>query len=209
MLERLLASKRQQMSGSLALLALQLVSSPMSTPQVFVRTAVSGFDKRVAEASADSWSNQSPCAEWTARHVVEHVANNLRRVTVGLGGAASPEVDPVEDIVGAWNATRDGFLAAVDTADMEKNVDGPMGPMPAGQLLQRLITTDVLIHTWDLARAVGGDESLSQELVEGAYGGLKPMDTMIRRPGVFGDKAPCPVGADLQTEFLTFLGRSV
>ncbi len=108
----------------------------------------------------------------------------------------------------AWNGTRDGLLAALLTADMSKMMDGPFGPMPAEQLLGRIITADTLVHTWDLARATGGDESLPADLIDGAYSGLKPMDAMIRRPGVFGDKIEV-AGADLQTEFLSFLGRKV
>jgi hypothetical protein len=33
------------------------------------------------------------------------------------------------------------------------------------------------------------------------------MDQMIRQPNVFGPKLDPPIGADLQTEFLFFLGR--
>jgi uncharacterized protein (TIGR03086 family) len=69
--------------------------------------------------------------------------------------------------------------------------------------------TDVLVHTWDLARAVGGDEQLDADAVAAAYSGLKPMDAMIRQPGVFGPKVDTPAGADVQTEFLNFLGRTV
>ena len=47
----------------------------------------------------------------------------------------------------------------------------------------------------------------NEELVRQAYDGLRPMDAMIRQPGVFGAKLEPPAGADLQTEFLYFLGR--
>jgi uncharacterized protein (TIGR03086 family) len=173
-----------------------------------VQQIVHGFDQRVQAVSADAWTNQSPCDEWKARDVVVHVTNNLRRVTAGLGGPASNEVTVDEDIRAAWNGTRDNLLAALLTADMSATMDGPFGPMPAEQLLGRIITTDVLVHTWDLARATGGNESLPTEFIEGAYAGLKPMDAMIRGRGVFGDKIEVP-GADLQTEFLSFIGRKV
>jgi uncharacterized protein (TIGR03086 family) len=81
--------------------------------------------------------------------------------------------------------------------------------MPAEQMIGRLTCTDVLVHTWDLARAVGGDETLDADAVAGAFSGLKPMDAMIRMPGVFGPKVDAPSDADEQTEFLTFLGRTV
>jgi hypothetical protein len=66
---------------------------------------------------------------------------------------------------------------------------------------------DLLVHTWDLARAVGADDHLHEDSVHHAYEALKPMDAMIRQPNVFGPELEPPPGADLQTEFLYFLGR--
>ena len=164
----------------------------------------SGFDARVHAAPTGSWANQSPCADWKARDVVVHVANNLRRVS----GATLPEVAADDEIVAAWNATHQGLHSMLATADLSVTVDGPFGPMPLEQLLGRIISMDVLIHTWDLARAVGGDDRLDPAAVTGAYSGLKPMDAMIRRPGLFDAKVEPPAGADEQAEFLAFLGRT-
>jgi uncharacterized protein (TIGR03086 family) len=170
---------------------------------------VQQFDARVQAAPADSWGNAAPCDDWTARDVVVHVANNLNRLGNGLQGQPPVEVGADDDIVASWDATRDLFLSTVATADLSTELPGPFGPMPAEQLIGRLVCNDVLVHTWDLARAVGGDETLDQDAVAGAYSGLKPMDAMIRMPGVFGPKVESPEGADLQTEFLNFLGRTV
>jgi uncharacterized protein (TIGR03086 family) len=167
------------------------------------------FDKRVQAAPAEAWTAASPCDDWQARDVAVHVTNNLSGVGNGLQGGEGKQVGPDDDIVGAWNEARDTFLGAVASSDLSQTLPGPFGPMPAEQLIGRLISTDVLVHTWDLARAVGGDEQLDQEAVAGAYSGLKPMDAMIRQPGVFGDKVDAPEGADLQTQFLCFLGRKV
>ncbi|MFZ0121265.1 MAG: hypothetical protein WAN20_03420 [Pseudonocardiaceae bacterium] len=56
-------------------------------------------------------------------------------------------------------------------------------------------------------RATGLDERINADAVGHAYEGLKPMDAMMRGPGMFKDKVTPPPGADLQTEFLCFLGR--
>jgi uncharacterized protein (TIGR03086 family) len=170
---------------------------------------VNGFDARVQSASADSWTNQSPCSEWTARGVVEHVLGNARRITAGLTGSAPATLSDDEDIVTAWNSTRTAFLDTVSTADLSTEMPGPMGPMRADDMLGRFICNDFLVHTWDLARATGGDEQLDADAVAGVYAGLKPMDAMLRGRGVFGDKLEAPAGADLQTEYLMFLGRQV
>jgi uncharacterized protein (TIGR03086 family) len=94
-----------------------------------------------------------------------------------------------------------------DPEALAREIDGPVGKMPIGQLIGRFMTMDLLVHTWDLARAVGADEHLDEEAVRQAYETLKPMDAMIRRPNVFGPRLDPPPGADLQTEFLYFLGR--
>ncbi|MEY4231005.1 MAG: hypothetical protein RLZZ362_1854 [Actinomycetota bacterium] len=168
-----------------------------------------GFDARVQAAPADSWANPAPCEGWTARDVVTHVGNNLLGLGAALAGSEPRQISADEDIVAAWDEARDSFTAGLTTGDLTANVTGPFGPMPAGQLIGRFVATDLLVHTWDLARAVGGDETLPADIVAAAYSGLKPMDAMIRQPGVFGPKTEAPEGADLQTEFLCFLGRPV
>jgi uncharacterized protein (TIGR03086 family) len=167
-----------------------------------------GFDARVQAAAPDAWGNQSPCSEWTARDVVVHVGNNLKRLIAAMNGGEPTQIAADDDIVATWNSTLHDFLTTVPTADLSTNVPGPMGPMSLENLIGRFVCNDVLVHTWDLARAVGGDETLDADAVAGAYSGLKPMDAMIRRPGVFADKIERD-GVDLQTEFLAFLGRDV
>jgi uncharacterized protein (TIGR03086 family) len=169
---------------------------------------VGQFDARVQAAPADSWNNPAPCEGWTATDVVDHVAGAANRLTAGLTGTEPAAFDPA-DVLGSWAAARDGLLTTVVSADLSQTVSGPFGPQPAEQVIGRLVCTDVLVHTWDLARAVGGDEHLDQDAVAQAYSGLKPMDAMIRMPGVFGPRIDAPEGSDLQTEFLSFLGRAV
>jgi uncharacterized protein (TIGR03086 family) len=168
-----------------------------------------GFDARVRATDSSAWGNQSPCGDWTARDVVVHVANNLSRIGALLSSGAQVEVAADADIAAAWSSAQAQFIAGLSTGDLSQNVPGPFGPMPAEQLIGRLICNDVLVHTWDLARAVGGDESLDQGAVEGALSGLLPLDAMLRQPGVFGAKVEAPAGADAQTQLLCFLGRQV
>jgi hypothetical protein len=66
-----------------------------------------------------------------------------------------------------------------------------------------------LVHTWDVAVATGGDRVLEPSLVESAFAKMAPLDAMLRGEKTFGAKVEAPEGADLQTEFLCFLGRDV
>lgn len=179
----------------------------MPAALVIYRRIADAFTARVDGVSGDGWSAPSPCAGWTARDVVVHVIDAHRRL---VDGDRARPVGPDEDVATTWHQAYDAAkdLLAQPGA-LEAVRPGPFGPMPTEQLLTRLITTDILVHTWDLARATGQDERLDPEAVERAYSGLKPMDAMIRMPGVFGPKVTPPEGADLQTEFLCFLGRQV
>jgi uncharacterized protein (TIGR03086 family) len=128
------------------------------------------------------------------------IANVRGGESVPMGG----DEDPKE----AWQEASQAMNDITgDPAVLAKEMDGPTGKMAVGEIINRFVAMDVLVHTWDLAHTVGADEHLDEEAVRQAYEALKPMDAMIRQPGVFGPKVEPPAGADLQTEFLCFLGR--
>jgi uncharacterized protein (TIGR03086 family) len=180
----------------------------MTDVQNKYRQVASGFDAAVRASTPDKWEAQSPCEQWKARDVVAHVVGGHRRVVASVGGGESKPMGADEDPRRAWE---DSFRAIDEiTGDPETlatEIDGPFGRMPVGQIIGQFMTMDLLVHTWDLARAVGADEHLDEDSVRHAYEGLRPMDAMIRQPNAFGPKLEPPPGADLQTEFLYFVGR--
>lgn len=182
----------------------------MSDVQDAYRVVSSGFGAAVGAVGPGQWEAQAPCEGWKARDVVAHVVEGHRGVIAAVRGGQSAPLGDDEDPKQAWQEAS----AAIEeiTADPEalaKEIDGPTGKMAAGEIIRRFVTMDVLVHTWDLARAVGADERLDEGSVRHAYEALKPMDAMIRQPNVFGPRLEPPAGADLQTEFLSFLGRRV
>jgi uncharacterized protein (TIGR03086 family) len=167
-----------------------------------------GFDRRVRAVPAGQWDAQSPCDDWKARDVVAHVVTNYRSMAAqAMGGASRPmgvDEDPAEAWTDAYGQMQD-LLG--DPEMLSKTVSGPTGPTSVEQIVGALVAMDTHIHTWDLARAVGGDDRLDPDVVRFARGIMEPMDEMIRRPGVFGPKLEPPAGADEQTQLLYFLGR--
>jgi len=167
-----------------------------------------GFDARVQAAPDESWKAEAPCEGWKARDVVSHVVDNHRRLISGAKGGENIPMGLQDDPKQAWSEVFGEMKALTgDSKAMETVVDGPVGPMPLGQVLDNFVSMDVLIHTWDLARAVGGDEKLDPESVQRVHEAMTPMDSMIRQPGIFGPKLEPPAGADAQTSLLYFLGR--
>jgi uncharacterized protein (TIGR03086 family) len=180
----------------------------MTEVQDRYRRVSRGFDAAVRAVSPETWGSQSPCVRWSARDVVAHVVAGHRGVIAAVRGGGTEPLGADEDPKAAWvGASRALDDIAGDTHALAEEIDGPGGKMPAGEIVGRFVTMDLLVHTWDLARAVGGDERLDDDAVRDAYDALKPMDEMIRRPGVFGPRLDPPPGSDLQTEFLYFLGR--
>ncbi|HEV7999302.1 MAG TPA: maleylpyruvate isomerase family mycothiol-dependent enzyme, partial [Planctomycetaceae bacterium] len=145
---------------------------------------------------------------WKARDVVAHIVGGHRRIIANVKGAEPASLGADEDPKEAWeDASRAVDDITGDPEALSIEIDGPTGKMRVDEIIGRFVCMDVLVHTWDLARTVGADEHLDEELVRQAYDALQPMDAMIRQPGVFGAKLEPPAGADLQTEFLYFLGR--
>ncbi|HVA59204.1 MAG TPA: TIGR03086 family metal-binding protein [Mycobacteriales bacterium] len=180
----------------------------MTDVQDRYRQVSKGFDAAVKAVAPHQWEAQSPCEGWKARDVVAHVVAGHRGVIAGVRGGESKPLGGDEDPRQAWEAASRAIdEIAADPEVLAKEIDGPIGKMPAGQIIGRFVSMDLLVHTWDLARAVGADERLHEDSVSHAYEALKPMDDMIRQPNVFGPKLEPPAGADLQTEFLYFLGR--
>ena len=93
-----------------------------------------------------------------------------------------------------WHAVRDAALEALrQPGVMERTMPGRAGEVPVEMaLIPRL--SDVLVHTWDLARATGGDERLSPDVAAIVLERLRPNDEILRSTGTFGPRVESPPG---------------
>ncbi len=174
------------------------------------RRLARAFTDRVEAVPAERWANPSPCAGWTARDVVRHMVETSEVFLgmVGLELPAGPSAD--DDPVAAWAAARDAVQATLDDPALASlSYDGRFGPTTFEQGVGRFVCADLVVHTWDLARATGLDERLDPDAVHELLVGMEPMDEILRESGAFGPKVEPPEGADEQTRLLAFLGRAV
>jgi uncharacterized protein (TIGR03086 family) len=164
---------------------------------------------RVEAVPPGAWSNPSPCEGWTALDVMDHVIGNARAGVNRLHGRDHEE-RKVSDVPKEWAEARAEVEAALADPALAGSVqETPLGAMPFEVFVGRLQCMDMLIHTWDVARATGGDENVDAEIAAGALSGLKPMDAMLRRPGLFGPALEPPPGAGPVEELMSFVGRKV
>jgi uncharacterized protein (TIGR03086 family) len=83
-----------------------------------------------------------------------------------------------------------------------------VGEVPLPEAVDRFYTPDVFMHTWDLARATGQDESLDPGKCAELLEGMLPIDDLLRRSGQYGPRVDVPESADVQTRLLAFIGRT-
>jgi len=175
-----------------------------STLERFDHTAA-GFRRRLVLLEPGDAALPSPCEGWSARDVIDHAVGVVAMVTNLVG-------EPLVDDPAAGDVAR--FDAAVldlhdKVADRELGatvVESPFGQMAFKQLVSSIVVHDLLVHTWDLARATGGDEVLDPELVSHTYASMSPFDDVLREHG-FAEKVAVDSDADDQTRLLCFLGR--
>lgn len=169
------------------------------------------FDSRVRATPGTAWASPSPCEGWTARDVVAHLVTNLRALREAAGGGDffATFGQPVEgDVVEAWTRERDAAPASLEGAEANgvTAVTVRGNAVPLGAIVDGLMR-DLVIHTWDLARAVGGDERLPDDLVSAATAAMSMVGEASRGPGLYGYEVPAPPGADAQTRLLALSGR--
>jgi len=173
------------------------------------RHIADGLTARVTAAPAAAWDNPSPCDDWTAREVMAHVIGGARAGLDRLAGREHVPA-PLTDVPADWARARADVEAALADPDRASApVDTPFGAMPYEAFVGRLQCMDILIHTWDVARATGGDEKIDADAASHALEALRPMDAMLRAPGLFKPAVTPPPGADVVTELMAFCGREV
>jgi len=170
-----------------------------------------GFSARVDGVPAGRWDAPTPCAGWTARDVVGHLADWVPALLatgadVEIGGLADVATDPVA----AWRGLRAGIDAVLgDPQVAQRRFAHPRaGAHALDDAIGIFVTPDVFVHTWDLARATGQDERLDPEIVHETVLGLDSLAPgFLASTGQYGPQVAVPAGADEQTRLLALLGR--
>lgn len=177
------------------------------TPLVALRRAISDFDVVIDEVErVDGWDRPSPCAGWVARDVVAHLADWSPFLLEAVGrDAPDPHDPPVE----RWRyiaASLEAIMA--DPAEAATEIDaGPPGRMPVSRAIAMFVTGDVVVHTWDLARAIDLDVELDEITLGEQLAGMEPMEQVIRDSGHFGPRVDVPADASVVDRALAFTGR--
>lgn len=156
------------------------------------------------------WDAAAPVAGWTARDVVRHLVEWLPDFLAGGCGItlpAGPSVD--DDPVAAW----DSFAASVqdlldDPATASRVLTNRhVGEVPLPDAVSRFFTADVFLHSWDLARATGQDDTLDPVRCQAMLDAMTPIEDLMRSSGQYGPRVPIDDDAPVQDRLMAFIGR--
>jgi uncharacterized protein (TIGR03086 family) len=159
------------------------------------RQACDAFS-RIVRSVGDRWGAVSPCSAWDARGVVEHVIG-FHDVLLLRPLDAKPD-RPRDDPVERWALTLDTLFEALTRPNV---VDADRASMLG------VLTTDVLVHTWDLARAIGDRADLDPGLCQVGYERARANLDRLVESGMFAAPVAIPKDAGVQDRLLALLGR--
>ena len=172
---------------------------------------ISGHFTDLVTGVADSdWDSPSPVEGWAARDVVRHLVEwfpAFLESGAGVRLPSGPSVD--DDPAGAWLIHNEAVQALLDDPDtVDKVLSNPhIGDIPLDQAVNNFYTSDVFMHSWDLARATGQDETLDPDKCAELLAGMEQYEDAMRSSGQYGPRVEVPADADVQTRMLAFIGR--
>jgi uncharacterized protein (TIGR03086 family) len=145
------------------------------------------FEAKVASVAPTHWSDQSPCEDWTARDVVGHIIVMHGAMLRPLDRELSPAPSVNDDPLGAYRSARADVEALLgDPVIAVMDCDTPIGRMTIEQHIDAVVSTDLSIHGWDLARATGQDDTIDPDEIERIWPRVRDMPEELRTPGAFG-----------------------
>jgi uncharacterized protein (TIGR03086 family) len=177
------------------------------------RRAVDGWLSRVAQIGGDQWGLPTPCSEWNVRDLVNHVAGEGLWTAPLLEGKTIEDVgDQFDgDVLGddpadaAARAARHALEVAEERGPHGGQVNLSYGAEDMHEYLRQLVA-DYLVHSWDLAKATGGELTLDSEVVPEVAAWFAEREELYRSGGAIGPRGEG--GGDPQSDLLVAFGRT-
>lgn len=165
------------------------------------------------QLTPDDYKKPTPDTEWNAKVLAGHMLYELSWIPDLLAGKTIAAVGnkydgdllgdtPVEN----WEEAAALAKGEVKLADLQGKAHVSYGKVSNEDYL-RQVSGDLLIHSWDLAAALGLDRALDPEAVRAVYEGMLPVAPSLSESGLFKPSLSVSPDADVQTKLLALTGR--
>ncbi|WP_406196943.1 TIGR03086 family metal-binding protein [Kitasatospora sp. NBC_01560] len=175
--------------------------------------ALAAFGERVRLVAPGQWDAPTPCTDWSVRDLVNHLTSEQLWAPELLMGSTVSEVggrfdgDVLgTDPVAAWTAAAEAARTAFEVPGAAGlTVHLSFGDV-SGQYYLDQLTTDAVVHTWDLAEGIGHRARLPEALVRFALGEIAGYGD-LSGSGLFDPPLPVADDAEPQARLLALTGR--
>jgi uncharacterized protein (TIGR03086 family) len=183
----------------------------MTDPLARFDRATAVADSVLAGVEPAQLALPTPCTDWTVRQLLNHVVGGTA-LFAGMmtGEAVDRSADFLgDDPAGAFRA-QVSHLRALFAAPgaLERVVPSPFGPQPAAALVE-MRTNEMMVHSWDLARATGQSTDLDPELAETCIEAFRTARASGLGDDMFAAVQPVPDTAPAADRLAALAGRTV
>ena len=170
-------------------------------PVVLFERSAGSAAAMAAQVRPEHQQLATPCTEWDVAALLAHMRGGTGYLLAALGGDADDD-----DSYGLAVARCVGALRAPGALERKclspAGVEWSVGEATAGTAM------DQLVHTWDLAVAIGGDRQLDPDLVDVIAATFLPhMPEIGRQAGLVGPAVAVGADASGQDRLLAAMGR--
>lgn len=165
--------------------------------------AAAHYARALSCVGPTQWDQSSTCSGWTVKDLADHVLGGNRFAVALLAGSSVQDAyraafeggfdgDPVEEFEISAAVQ---YTAFTSTGDLDRVLPHPAGDISARVFLGFRVG-DLLLHGWDVARSVGADSTLDDELVEQVWHSQQPLRGDAVLSGHFGEGPSGSLAAD-------------
>ncbi len=177
--------------------------------------AKGGLQRSLSSVAADQWGWATACGTWTVADLVSHVIGATHMYIALLDGASAQEAVPLASVSFAADDAVAEFADAADALETRLaapnvltrgDVRHPAGDVSGDGLLGYAMV-EWVVHGWDLARAIGVDDSIDPDLALVLYDEIRPVAGRLSALGAFAPAIPMSPDTAVAERLLRLLGR--
>lgn len=172
------------------------------------------FARRLRLVGPDDWRRPTPCSGWDVRALVNHVIGGNVRYQLLLSGAPTEQVEATRTVDHLGDDALASFLGTAKIVVETSQENGALARIAhhatgdrTGRELLSMRILDATIHGWDLARAIGADETLDEDVVAFLLTFTAGLDLGPGQHAFAPVTADGPPNASPQRQLLHRLGR--
>ena len=186
----------------------------METKAYFIKS-LQHIDNIIVQIKDSDWHNVTPCTEWNLHDLVNHMVVEVAWIPDLIDSKTISEVgnkyegDLLEkDPLLAWSRYANKARTAVEKVDLSALVHLSYKDTTAGDYIGE-VASDLLIHSWDVAKSINTNDKLPNDMVEQFYIDIKPHIPELQKMGIYHKSIKADKNASTQTKLLALLGRDV